>query len=141
MGTLTAWALRALDVEAWYQGTISLARSGPEALLPHERGQVAHVVSTLEGVGRFCFNDEPPRAPLAISLPAEPGLLATPASGSHSDAATCAPADFFGVRCTDCAVNNVFIVRRATIICATALRPCISFVDVIRPDNFDKEPP
>lgn len=60
--TLQAWSIRARDVEEWYKSTIELARKGPEALLPHERGQVAHVVSTLEGVRRFSTSDPPPPA-------------------------------------------------------------------------------
>jgi hypothetical protein len=60
--TLAAWAMRAQTPEVWYESTIALARKGPESLFPHERGQVAHVVSTLEGIRRFSASDEPPPA-------------------------------------------------------------------------------
>lgn len=60
--TLTAWSSRARDIEGWHQGVISLARRGPDTLLPHERGQVAHVVSTQEGAPRFSSADPPPPA-------------------------------------------------------------------------------
>jgi hypothetical protein len=60
--TLAAWAVRSRNPEAWYENTIELARKGPEALLPHERGQVAHVVSTLEGARRFAASAVPPPA-------------------------------------------------------------------------------
>ena len=60
--TLAAWAVRARDPGAWYESTIALARKGPESLLPHERGQVAHVVSTPEGMRKFSASDEPPPA-------------------------------------------------------------------------------
>jgi hypothetical protein len=60
--TLAAWAIRAQNPEVWYESVIALARKGPESLLPHERGQVAHVVSTLEGIRRFSASDEPPPA-------------------------------------------------------------------------------
>jgi hypothetical protein len=60
--TLAAWAIRAQNPEVWYESAIALARKGPESLLPHERGQVAHVVSTLEGMRRFLASDEPPPA-------------------------------------------------------------------------------
>lgn len=60
--SLSAWSNRSRDVEAWYQSVISLAQRGPEVLSPHERGQVAHVVSTLEGLRRFSSSDEPPPA-------------------------------------------------------------------------------
>ena len=60
--TLAAWAIRARDPDGWYENTIELSRRGPEVLLPHERGQIAHVVSTLEGVKKFAAANEPPPA-------------------------------------------------------------------------------
>ncbi len=60
--TLAAWATRAKDSDAWYENVIALSRKGPETLLPHERGQVAHVVSTLEGARKFSASDDPPPA-------------------------------------------------------------------------------
>ncbi|WGD53002.1 SIR2 family protein [Bradyrhizobium sp. CB1650] len=60
--TLEAWAGRARDPDGWYEQTIALARGGPERLLPHERGQVAHIVSTLEGAKRFGSADPAPSA-------------------------------------------------------------------------------
>ncbi|AXS40156.1 SIR2 family protein [Breoghania sp. L-A4] len=60
--TLEAWAVRADDPNAWMQGVVDRARSGPESLQPHERGQVAHIVSTIEGVRKFAEGDSPPPA-------------------------------------------------------------------------------
>ena len=60
--TLGAWASRARNPEGWYEKTIALARAGPEMLAPHERGQVAHIVSTLDGARRFASSDSPPPA-------------------------------------------------------------------------------
>jgi hypothetical protein len=60
--TLAAWALRAQNPEAWCENTIALAQKGPETLLPHQRGQVAHVVSTLAGVKKFSTSSTPPPA-------------------------------------------------------------------------------
>ena len=60
--TLHAWAARAQDPEQWYSDTIDTARRRPEELSPHERGQVAHVVSTADGLRRFATDDEPPPA-------------------------------------------------------------------------------
>ena len=60
--TLEKWAVRARDPDIWYKNVISLAQQDPEALLPHERGQVAHVVSTLEGVKKFSASTNPPPA-------------------------------------------------------------------------------
>jgi SIR2-like domain len=78
--TLAAWAIRAQNPEVWYESTIALARKGPESLLPHERGQVAHVVSTLEGIKRFSASEElPPAEWLCVFDPliryAKPGRL------------------------------------------------------------------
>lgn len=51
--TLRAWAGRARDVDAWYDGAIAEAGAGPGELLPHQRGIVAHLASTLEGARRL----------------------------------------------------------------------------------------
>ncbi len=60
--TLEAWAVRARDPKEWYQTVIDLARKGPENLYPYERGQVAHIISTLEGARKFSEADPPPPA-------------------------------------------------------------------------------
>ncbi len=60
--TLAAWAERADDPNGWYQSRITLARSGPERLKAHERGQIAHMVSTLEGSRVFSASADPPPA-------------------------------------------------------------------------------
>jgi SIR2-like domain len=51
--TLTAWAERARNVDAWYASLIAKAIAGPAALDPHLRGQVARVLSTREGAHRI----------------------------------------------------------------------------------------
>ncbi len=60
--TLEAWAQRARDPDKWYAEVINKAKQGPQSLLPHERGQVAHIVSTVEGVRKFSEGEEPPPA-------------------------------------------------------------------------------
>lgn len=60
--TLEAWADRAEDPDAWVAGVVEMAKAGPQALQPHERGQVAHIVSTVEGVKKFSGGDVPPPA-------------------------------------------------------------------------------
>lgn len=60
--TLECWAQRAKNADLWYSNVIQLAKRGPEALLAHERGQIAHVVSTYEGVKKFSEGDDPPPA-------------------------------------------------------------------------------
>ncbi|WP_338721827.1 SIR2 family protein [Devosia sp. XK-2] len=60
--SLAAWAERARDPDAWYAKVIDASKKGPAAIQPHERGQVAHVVSTYEGVKRFCVGEVLPSA-------------------------------------------------------------------------------
>ena len=60
--TLEAWAGRARNPARWCDGVIRLARRGPETLLPHERGQVVHLVSNRDGASRFVSAQNPPPA-------------------------------------------------------------------------------
>lgn len=60
--TLEAWAHRSRNPDQWHTEVIDKAKNGPAGLLPHERGQVAHVVSTIEGLKKFSEGDEPPPA-------------------------------------------------------------------------------
>ncbi len=57
--TLSAWACRAQDPDAWYGKVIDMACKGPRDLSSHERGQVAHIVSTLEGAKKFAGSENP----------------------------------------------------------------------------------
>lgn len=57
--TLGAWAERALDIDAWYNGLLARAAAGPAGLDPHVRAQVAEVMSTREGARRFATADVP----------------------------------------------------------------------------------
>ncbi len=59
---LEAWAQRARDPDTWYSEVIDKAKQGPRSLAPHERGQVAHIVSTVEGVKKFSQGEKPPSA-------------------------------------------------------------------------------
>jgi hypothetical protein len=51
--TIALWAARARNPTAWYDQLLSKARVGPEKCEPYVRGQIAHVVSTLDGAKRF----------------------------------------------------------------------------------------
>ncbi len=51
--TLEKWAHRADDPNSWRRTVLDLAMAGPEKLQPHQRGQVAHIVSTDEGTREF----------------------------------------------------------------------------------------
>jgi len=60
--TLAAWAERARAPDKWHKSIIDLAKKGPQQLQPHERGQVAHIISTVEGARKFSEGDDPPPA-------------------------------------------------------------------------------
>nr|VFJ57004.1 MAG: SIR2-like domain-containing protein [Candidatus Kentron sp. FM]VFJ57048.1 MAG: SIR2-like domain-containing protein [Candidatus Kentron sp. FM]VFK11507.1 MAG: SIR2-like domain-containing protein [Candidatus Kentron sp. FM] len=60
--TLAEWAQRARSPQGWRQSVIALAAKGPANLQPHQRGQVAHVVSTPAGAEEFSKSDPPPPA-------------------------------------------------------------------------------
>ena len=60
--TLEAWAERARDPKVWFEKVIAMSQIGPESLTPHERGQVAHIVSTHEGARKFANAEPPPPA-------------------------------------------------------------------------------
>lgn len=60
--TLKAWAQRTRNPDEWYSEIINKAKQGPQSLSAHERGQVAHIVSTVEGVRKFSEEEEPPPA-------------------------------------------------------------------------------
>ena len=68
--TLEAWADRADDPDAWTRKVVAMAEGNPANLQPHERGQVAHVVSTVEGLRKFSDGDPvPPAAWLCVFDP------------------------------------------------------------------------
>ena len=60
--TLRLWALRAKNLVSWQDKIIAMARKGPEKLLPFQREQVAHLVSSKEGAKRFYKSKNPPPA-------------------------------------------------------------------------------
>ena len=57
--TLRLWADRADGPAAWRRGVAALAAAGPQALVPHKRGQVAHLVRSTEGARAFVAADPP----------------------------------------------------------------------------------
>lgn len=60
--SLGAWAERARDPDAWVTKVINASQKGPTVLQPHERGQVAHIISTYEGAKMFCEAEVVPPA-------------------------------------------------------------------------------
>jgi len=57
--TLSEWSERAKNPDAWIQKVIGLAQKGPECLEPHERGMVAHLISTDKGAKLFSSSESP----------------------------------------------------------------------------------
>lgn len=57
--SLAMWAERARNVSGWYDDLFARAMPGPEGCEQHVRGQVAHVVSTLEGARRLALAPTP----------------------------------------------------------------------------------
>jgi len=69
--TLEAWTNRAASPDAWQQAILDLAQKGPAALSSHERGMVAHLVSTQVGAARFASAiPRPPAEWLCVFDPA-----------------------------------------------------------------------
>jgi len=96
--TLAAWSDRAVNPDAWYEKIIDMARKGPVELQPHERGQVAHLVSSPEGAGKFASSKNPlPAEWLCVFDPAirylKPGRLDS-YSGPFFD-----PFEAYGLEC------------------------------------------
>lgn len=80
--TLTHWAQRADDPNSWRRTTIALAMNGPENLRPHQRGQLAHIVSTYEGAREFA-EQAPPAEWLCVFDPS--CRYATPRRSNYVD--------------------------------------------------------
>jgi len=57
--TLDAWADRNADPEAWKAKIFAMARKGPAKLAPHQRGMLAHIVSSKSGALIFRKQDPP----------------------------------------------------------------------------------
>ena len=57
--TLEAWADPAADPKRWHQSVLEFAKIGPCNLRPYQRGQVAHLVSTVEGAHQLAELEDP----------------------------------------------------------------------------------
>lgn len=66
--TLSLWAARADDPHKWQTSVLSDAMAGPQSLTPHQRGQVAHIVSTYDGAKAFA-EAKPPAEWLCVFDP------------------------------------------------------------------------
>ena len=58
--SMEAWADRADDPRRWRASIIAKGQQDPKDLAPHERGQVAHVLRTVQGARSFSDADPAP---------------------------------------------------------------------------------
>ncbi|NTZ70141.1 hypothetical protein FCI59_02275 [Pseudomonas protegens] len=58
--SMEAWAERADDPRSWRASIIAKSQQDPKALTPHERGQIAHVLRTVQGARLFSEADPTP---------------------------------------------------------------------------------
>lgn len=58
--TMEAWANRADDPRGWRGSIITKSQQDPKGLTPHERGQVAHILRTVQGARLFSELDPVP---------------------------------------------------------------------------------
>jgi hypothetical protein len=58
--SMEAWADRADDPRKWRESIIAKSQQDPKCLAPHERGQVAHVLRTVQGARSFSEADPAP---------------------------------------------------------------------------------
>jgi NAD-dependent SIR2 family protein deacetylase len=95
--TLGEWAKRAANPDAWRESVISRSIAGPAKLLPFERGQVAHVVSTVDGARAFANSSVLPPATWLCTFDRTIRLADKGRSGSITSRKIFVPIDNFGL--------------------------------------------
>jgi hypothetical protein len=96
--TLAAWARRAKNPKAWYTQTIAMAAEGPGNLLPYERGQVMHIVGTLDGARQFAAATTiPPAEWLCVFDPAVRYSRPERLGSGSNDESRVDPFDLYGL--------------------------------------------
>lgn len=94
--SLEAWADRADDPRRWRASIIAKSQQDPKGLAPHERGQVAHVMRTVQGARSFSEADPAPH-PEWICVMDSNVRSGKRSSGYGSDAETFDPAAVYGL--------------------------------------------
>lgn len=94
--SLEAWADRADDTRKWRSDVIAKCQHDPKDLLPHERGQVAHVLRTVQGARLFSEADPMPHPEWVCVLDANI-RSAKPSRGYGDNAETFEPAEMYGI--------------------------------------------
>lgn len=94
--TMALWAQRADDSRRWRAAVIATTQQDPKYLLPHERGQVMHVLRSLAGAKLFAAADPVPH-PEWICVLDTNVRSAKPSSGYGDDAEKFDPHTAYGL--------------------------------------------
>ncbi len=94
--SMEAWADRADDPRRWRASIIAKSLQDPKDLAPHERGQVAHVLRTVQGARSFSEADPAPHPEWVCVMDANV-RSGEQSSGYGSDAETFAPVAAYGL--------------------------------------------
>lgn len=94
--SMEAWANRADDPRKWRASIIAKSRQDPKNLAPHERGQVAHVLRTVQGARLFAEADPAPHPEWVCVMDASV-RLAKKNHGYGDDAEVFEPVSAYGL--------------------------------------------
>lgn len=93
--TMASWADRADDPRRWRAAVIATSQQDPKRLVPHERGQVAHVLRSVQGAKLFAEADPVPHPEWLCVLDANV-RLAKPSRGFSDNAESFDPQATYG---------------------------------------------
>ncbi len=94
--SMEAWAERADDPRSWRASIIAQSQQDPKVLAPHERGQVAHVLRTVQGARLFSEADPTPHPEWVCVMDAYV-RSAQPSRGYGGDAESFNPVVAYGL--------------------------------------------
>jgi hypothetical protein len=95
--SLEEWSSRARDPQKWIELILEKSRLGPSSLRPHERGQVAHIVSSTEGAKAFAKFEPPPPAEWLCVFDSAKRLEKPGEVGSYEARELFVPFDHYGL--------------------------------------------
>jgi hypothetical protein len=95
--SLRAWASASVEPDKWDAQVLALAKNRPSTLKPHERGQVAQLVSTKAGAKLFANMEPAPPAEWLCVLDQNTRYAKPRATSYEDDAPKIDPLDLFGV--------------------------------------------
>jgi len=94
--TMEAWADRADDPRRWRASVIAIGQQDPKSLAPHERGQVTHVIRTVQGARLFAEVDPSPHPEWVCVMDATV-RSAVPQQGFDKSVAVFDPRNAYGI--------------------------------------------